>query len=121
VAIIDQMGEVEIDQFEAQDSASTVQEMENFIKSAPESATVAIASRWMNYLYGGNLGQALRWLGFPEVVTLNPLNSFALIAGRDGRTPLLSTGPAVASIGIGKVPKSSDAAIGLLGLELAKR
>ena len=121
VAIIDTLGQIENEQFEALVSEDTVQALESYIKSAPESATVAIASRTINFLFGGNIGQALRWLGFPEEVKLNPFNSLAVIAGKDGRVPILGTGAAFTSIGIGKLPKSSEAAIGLVGLELIRR
>ena len=116
--VIDTLGRIDAKQFVARDDPAAVDSLEAYLKSAPQSATVAIASRTMNLLYGGNIGQALRWIGFPEEVKLSPLNSFAVIAGKDGRAPVLVTGPAFTRIGTGRHPKSSDFSIGLLGLEL---
>lgn len=121
VAIVEENGAVKTDQFQSVNPEVTVDQMEAFIKSAPESATIAIASRNINRLFGGNLGRAFRHVGFPEELTLNPLNSFAVIGYLDGRLPELNTGASLATVAVGRQPRTNDASVGLLSLELDQR
>jgi len=121
VALIDSSGETRVDHFESFNPQETVNDLEAFIKTASRSATIAIASRAMNELQGGNMGRAFRWLGLPEDFTINPLNSLAIIGGRDGRTPMLDVGAAIANVGTRDALRSADAAIGLVGLSVKAR
>lgn len=121
VAVIDTTGEIEVEQFESLNSETTVDDLENYLKSAPETSTIAIAVRTISYLYGGKIGQALRWVGLPESLQLNALDSFALLGGKDGRLPLLDTGAGPARIGTRNSQRSAEGAVGLLGMELVQR
>ncbi len=87
----------------------------------PKSSAVAIAKRQITSLSGAPIGKALKWLGLPETMKLNALNSFALLAGKDGRVPILDTGAAPAQIGTREALRSCDASVGLVRVEMVQR
>jgi hypothetical protein len=120
VAIIDSTGRTDAELFESLEDEHGVDSLEAYILAAPESATIAVACRTINFL-GGDLARAMRWLGLPAQFELNALNSFALIGGKDGRTPILDTGATVARIGTSDVMQRGDTAVGLRSLELVRR
>ena len=121
VATIDSHAQVDVAQFESLVPETTVHDLADYLRDAPDDVTVAIAIRTISDLHGGNLGQAFRLLGLPEQMELNPLNSLAILGGKDGRVPVIDTGAAIARIGTSNSQRKADVAIGLLGLELTRR